>query len=217
MTTVFYTSNRELNEMSTQGIAAQLLDSTSTNPVKRKAGRPRHKSVASNAGDNTTNTKDTQMNPTTETNEAASTNEVATKSVQRTVFDLTAFDDLKLTKEVALPAKPTSIQEALAAVENSTPRLLEIIYEGLIADATSKAWDQIEGFHIVNEDGEAGELYTGKYADEAKGKLINAAILSLAKMQGYDKNLSREKKRELKEKATEFLRSNPAMLQSIQG
>jgi len=47
--------------------------------------------------------------------------------------------------------------------------------------------------------------------------LINAAVLSLAKMQGYSKEQSKEQKKELKDKAREFLRSNPAMLASIQG
>ncbi len=153
--------------------------------------------------------KDKTMTPTTSN---------GTAKVTRTVFDLTAFDDVKLVKPaVALPNKPTSIEEALAAVGNNAAKLLDVIHEGLVAEAKAVAYDNIEGFQVVNEDGSVGEVYTGKYADEDKGKLINNAILSLAKMQGYDKSLPPERKRELKEKATSFLRDNPAMLATIQG
>jgi hypothetical protein len=159
------------------------------------------------------------------------TTAVTTKKIQRTVFDLQVFDDVKLVKDVPLPKKPEEIQEALDIL-GSKEKLLEVIYKGLIAEATDSAWEDIDGFRIVGSigpdkdgnvvytpdaDGEPTEPYTGKFADEAKGKLINAAILSLAKMQGYEKSLSKEKKAALKEKATEFLRANPAMLQSIQG
>jgi hypothetical protein len=139
-----------------------------------------------------------------------------TMKVQRTVFDLQAFDDVKLIKEVPMPKKPEEIEEALNIL-GSKEKLLDVIYKGLVAETRDAAGQDMEGFKIVGEDGEAGEVYSGKFADEEKGKLINAAILSLAKMQGYEKSLSKEKKAELKAKATEFLRSNPAMLQSIQG
>jgi hypothetical protein len=139
-----------------------------------------------------------------------------TMKVQRTVFDLAAFDDVKLLKEVPMPKKPEEINEALEIL-GSKEKLLEVIYKGLIAEARDAEWENIEGFKIVGDDGEPGELYTGKFADEEKGKLINAAILSIAKKQGYEKSLSKERKAELKATATQFLRSNPAMLQSIQG
>lgn len=141
----------------------------------------------------------------------------ATRRVQQTVFDLVKFDDVKLVKDVILPAKPTSTEEALAACGNDVAKFLNVIHDGLIAEAVERAKDSIEGFKVVGEDGEPGEDYNGKYADEEKGKLINNAILSLAKMQGYDKSLPPERKRELKEKATSFLRDNPAMLATIQG
>lgn len=144
-------------------------------------------------------------------------NGTQTKTTQRTVFDLQKFDDVKLVKEFAVPAKPTSLEEALAAVGNDQSKLLEVIHSGLTAAAANDAYNNIEGFKVVGEDGEPSEPYTGKYADEDMGKKINAAILSLAKLQGYDKSLSPAKKNELKESATNFLRSNPAMLASIAG
>jgi len=141
----------------------------------------------------------------------------ATLKVTRTVFDLTAFDDIKLVKQVTPPAKPTSLEEALAAVGNDKSVLLAVIYEGLEAKAREAAYQDINGFLIVPEDGEPIEEYTGKFADETKGKLINNAILALAKMNGFDKSLPKDKKAQLKENATQFLRDNPAMLASIQG
>jgi hypothetical protein len=136
-----------------------------------------------------------------------------TAVVTTTVFDLTAFDDVKLTKTVTLPTQPTTLEEALAAVGNDKGKLLDVIHEGLIAAAKDAARADMTGWN----DAETDEAYTGTYADEAKGKLINAAILSLAKMQGFSKSLEPAQKRALKEKAAAFLRSNPAMLAGIQG
>ena len=165
-----------------------------------------------------------------------------TRKVTRTVFDLTAFDDVKLEKTVTLPSKPTTLEEALKAAGNDTAKLLDLIHEGLISESVETARADISGFKVVSEDGEASDLYvrtipvvdqngvpvlnedgtpkteeTGKFADEEKGKKINAAILALAKMNGFEKSLPKDKKAALKEKATEFLRSNPAMLAGMQG
>src|SRR5712671_6338838 len=118
-----------------------------------------------------------------------------TAVVTTTVFDLTAFDDVKLTKTVTLPSAPTTLEEALAAVGNDKGKLLAVIHEGLIAAAKDHARADMSGW----ADAETEEAYTGTYADEAKGKLINAAILSLAKMQGFSKTLEPAKKRDLKE------------------
>jgi hypothetical protein len=140
------------------------------------------------------------------------------KSVTRTVFDLALFDDVKLTKQVQLPTKPATLEEALVAVGHDKEKLLAVIYEGLVADACDAAKGQIEGF-VLAEDGDAGEAgqpYQGKYADEEKGKKINLAILALAKMNGYEKSLPAEKKAELKNEAIEFLRNSPKMLATIQ-
>jgi len=144
-------------------------------------------------------------------------NGLATRKVTRTVFDLTAFDDVKLEKTVTLPTKPTTLEEALKAAGNDTAKLLDLIHEGLISESVETARADISGFKVVGEDGEATEAYDGKFADEEKGKKINAAILALAKMNGFEKSLPKDKKAALKEKATEFLRSNPAMLAGMQG
>jgi len=143
-------------------------------------------------------------------------NATFTAKVQRTVFDLTAFDDVTLVKTITLPNAPTSLEEALAAVGNDTERLMSVIHEGLVADAKEVARNDMSGFMIQPEEGEPTEIYAGKFADDAKGKRIGNAILALAKMNGYEKSLPKEEKSKLKERATAFLRDNPAMMSNLQ-
>lgn len=142
----------------------------------------------------------------------------ATKKIQRTVFDLASFDDVKLVKSIPVPAKPTTLEEALAAVGNDSAKLLDVIHNGLVEAAVESARADISGFVIDDPDNEGEPVpYTGAYANEEKVDKINKAVLALAKLNGFEKSLDPEKKRELKEAAREFLRSNPAMLASIQG
>lgn len=139
--------------------------------------------------------------------------------VQKTVFDLKSFDKVTLIKEIDLPNKPTNIQEALEMLGGKTDKLMEVIYDGLCNDRRESAKSDIKGFRILegeNED-ELGEEYTGTFADGDKMQLINNAVLSIAKMQGYSQEMSKEKRDELKERARQFLRDNPAMLQGLQG
>lgn len=150
------------------------------------------------------------MTPTTQS--------VATKRSQKTVFDLTSFDDIKLVKEYAVPQKPASIEEALAAVGNDQTRLLEVIHEGLVAAAGDNAYKDNSGWSIEAEDGTV-QPYSGNYADESKTKLINGAVLNLAKLQagGSWDTLPKEKKAAFKDSAIGMLRANPDMLKSIAG
>lgn len=198
MTSTWYNQNRGLQDMSAVAIETEL-----TKVVMPKRGRPKKNN------DNTSNKGENKVS------EQNNTVAQATKKVQKTVFDLGTFANVLLVKEVTLPEKPKNVPDALALFGNDTERLLNIIYEGMTAEATDLAKSQMEGFKIIDEDGEPGEEYTGKFADETQGDKIRAGILAMAKMQGYNKDLPKEKKRELKEKAAEFIRSNPAMYQSL--
>lgn len=141
-----------------------------------------------------------------------------TKTVTKSVFDLGSFGDVKLTRDVTLPAKPASVEDALAAVGNDKDALLQVIYDGLVERAVENARAQTDGWNAINEEtGEAAGPYTGNPVTEEKGKAISLAVLNIAKAGGYDKSLPAEKKRELKEQAMQFLRSNPAMVQFITG
>jgi hypothetical protein len=135
------------------------------------------------------------------------------------VFDLDSFDDVLLLKFVPAPPKPKSIQEALAMVEGKTEKLMQIVYDGLVADLRKAEYEKLEGFKLVNKeskDGSGGPDYTGNSADETKKDLINAAVLNFAKILGYDKDLSPEKKNQIKEQARDLIRKNPEMVRSIQ-
>ncbi len=141
-----------------------------------------------------------------------------TKKTQKTVFDLNAFDSIKLVKDYTIPSKPSTLEEALAAVGNDQSKLLEVIHEGLVAAANDAAYNDNSGWSVEAEDG-TSTPYAGSYADENKTKLINGAVLNLAKLQagGSWDTLPKEKKSALKDSAVEMLRANPAMLKSIAG
>ncbi len=145
------------------------------------------------------------------------TNDVAKKTTQKTVFDLQKFDDVKLVKSYDVPSKPSTLEEALAAVGNDQSKLLEVIHEGLVAAANDAAYNDANGWN-VEIDGETLP-YSGQYADENKTKLINGAVLNLAKLQagGSWDTLDKTKKASFKDSAIQMLRDNPAMLKSIAG
>lgn len=144
-------------------------------------------------------------------------NSQKTARVQNTVFDLAKFDDVTLYKVVNLPEKPATLKDALAAAGNDESKLLDLIHEGLCAETKENARNNMEGYKVVGDEGDSEEIYNGSYADEEKGKLINAGILAIAKMNGYTKSLAPEKKAEIKDRAKKFLRENPAMLGGITG
>lgn len=143
--------------------------------------------------------------------------QVKEKEVQKTVFDLDSFDFVLLKKMVTLPPKPASLDEALKLYNNQADVLLDLIYAGMEEKYVQQERDKMEGFRIVDEDDELGDEYHGTYADKDKAKLINNAVLSFAKMLGYNKQMTADEKRAIKETARKTLRETPAILKSIQG
>jgi hypothetical protein len=203
MNRVWYTSNRGYEAMSAQAIIGTLesvIPQTSSEVSKRKAGRPR-KQVA---------------NAPVSSNDSVKEVNNMTKRITNSVFDLQAFDDIKLVKDVEVPEKVGSVEEAVKLLDHNQEKLMEIINEGLQAVAIEAARKDLTGWKVENDEGEPGEDYVGTPVDEKKGKLINAAVLAFAKMQGYHKDLSREEKRKKKDAAEDFLRNNPAIIASLQ-
>jgi len=163
--------------------------------------------------------KDTQMTPTTNEDK-----QKPVKTAQVTVFDLQSFDDVKLVRHfylADLPAKPTTVHEALALVGNDTGKLLDLIHQGLIDQTIETAKQDLSTFYVVGEPDEDGKtpepsLYVGTPLSEEKGKSINAMVLNFAKTAfGYRKDAGKEKKREAKEKAAQLIRDTPAILKSL--
>lgn len=167
----------------------------------RKSGR-KHKTMS-----------DTQVVP----NETgASQGEI--KETQKTVFDLAKFDNVLLKKKFQTPKHPTDIKEVLADMGGDMKKLLNLVYDGLMKQAQDAAYESNEGWYQTDEKGDiTAEPYTGQFASEEKRSQIQAAVLTLAKLNGYDKNLSPEEKNAKKEIAMKFLRDNPAMLGGLQG
>lgn len=140
------------------------------------------------------------------------------KPTQKTVFDLQKFDDIKLVKQYDVPQRPSTVEEALAVLGNDQSRLLDIVHKGLVAAAGDAAYNDPSGWQIEQEDGTLAP-YNGSYADESKTKLINGAVLNLAKLSagGSWDTLPKEQKSKLKDAAVEVLRSTPAILKNIIG
>jgi hypothetical protein len=136
--------------------------------------------------------------------------------ITKTVFDLKTFQDVKLEKPFVPPAEPKSLEDALAAVGHDNNKLVQLIHKGMLAEARDNQYDDMTGFIIQSDEGE-GQPYSGTFADESQGKLINAGILTMAKLYagGAWDTKSAEEKKKLKETAAEFIRSNPAMLASF--
>lgn len=196
------------NDSLTAGV--KQLENRNLTLAKRRPGRPKKdKKMAT-----------TQTTPTTdglsEQNAGEAAAKGATKTIAMSVFDLASFDDVKLEKDVPVPSKPTTLEEALQACGNDSAKLLDVIHEGLISEALESARGDMSGWTMDDENGKPVP-YTGNYADEKKTKAINAAVLNLAKINGYDKNIGADAKRAIKDRMKQFLRDNPVILGSIQG
>lgn len=155
--------------------------------------------------------------------ESAATDNI--KRIQKTVFDLGTFKNVTLYKDVEQPKKPTSIKEAQEMVGGSTEALLNLIFTGLVAKTNEDAQKDISGFAYCRADYPLDpnkrpaleEAYTGNYAEGEKKAMINAAVLSMAKMMGYASGNTAEQNDKFREQAMEIIRANPVMLKSLQG
>ena len=150
---------------------------------------------------------------TTTNNETASA--IQSKEVTKTVFDLTLFDDVKLTKTVALPPAPATLEAALATVGNDLSKFLATFHAGLCESTIESAKATIDGFLTVGEDGEPGAPYAGKFAEGDVNAKINALVLAIAQANGYSKSMKPEKKAEIKANARDFIRKNPSMIAGL--
>lgn len=145
------------------------------------------------------------------------------KRIQKTVFDLGTFSNVTLYKDVTLPKKPGSIQEAIASVGNNQEALMDLIFEGLKAKVLAESSDDMTGFckgtgdYPLDMKNPLGEVYSGASASKEKKDLINSAVLGIAKMLGYSSENTSEKNAELKAQAMTIVRGNPVMMKSLQG
>lgn len=205
MTTVGYALNGRVDE--TDGLTygqRQDLQETLSKKAATKRGKKRNNNMAPDTQD---------VNDQNQSEQPAGDK----LKIQRTVFDLKTFDDVQLIKYVDSPTRPKDVREAHALVGGNEEKLIDLIYKGLVAELRDAEYEKIDGFKVITEDGKLGDDYSGKYADDSKKALINAAVLNIAKLQGYNKDMSADQKKASKAKAMGFIRDNPAMIESIQG
>lgn len=128
--------------------------------------------------------------------------------VQRSVFDLDAFEDVTLVKEFE-HQEVDSVQEALARVANNQEKLLSIINEGLRAEARRKEANSADGWRTFTDEGDVNGIFSGTIADP---KAVNALVLTLAKtVFGYSKDMSNDQKRAAKASAESMIKNTQAI------
>lgn len=125
--------------------------------------------------------------------------------VTKPVFDLDAFDEVKIGKEVEF-TPVTDLDQILAKLDNDQERMIRIINAGLRDEIAREARQSDEGWHSFDDEGKLNGPYEGTIANPKK---VNVIVLGLAKsVFGFSKDMTRDQKREAKEQAMQFVKSN---------
>lgn len=146
-----------------------------------------------------------------------------TIKTQKSGLDLTTFSDVKMFKTVTPPSKVTSINEALAHLGNNHEKLLEIVNSGLREAEIEKSRASSEGWVTVDEEGKETPFEGTLIEKDEDVVSVNQLVLALAKnVFGYDDadsisdvDKKRAAKRDSKEQAKEYIRSNEKMLNGL--
>lgn len=140
------------------------------------------------------------------------TKSTETRKPQKSLFDLDQMATVTLVKPYEF-APVADTKEALARVENDTAKFLAIVNRGLQSyqDEAVKA-DSTIPWMVEDEEGNLSE-FTGTPADD---KAVNALVLNMAKASfGYLQAKNAEEKRGAKDKALEFIKSQPVLIQGM--
>lgn len=130
--------------------------------------------------------------------------------IQKTVFDLDSFEEVKLVKVPPKMAEVASIDEFLARVGNDSAKALKIINDGL-EDAYRKefAEDPNQPWHTFGDEDEVNGEFSGTIAEP---KAVNSLVLTLAKtVFGFSKDMTKEQKKAAKASAVEMIKGNEAI------
>lgn len=133
-----------------------------------------------------------------------------TIKVQRTVTDLDTFDDVTLVNTSTFnPVQGDHfIKNALERLGNDHSKLMDVINDGLRAEAMRELRQKPDGWMAEDEEGNTS-TFTGTPADTSK---VNALVLTLAKtVFGYAKDLSADAKRAAKSAAMGMIKGNDAI------
>ena len=133
------------------------------------------------------------------------------RKVQKSIFDLDTFESVTLLKEVPALAPVTSVQDALTYLQNDTTKLLAVINDGLKAEQSREARKSDEGWYVEDDKGNKSE-FDGTPANEKK---VNGIVLTLAKLNGFEKGASKDTKRAAKETARETIKNSPPIMEML--
>ena len=140
--------------------------------------------------------------------------EAKLEKVSQSVFDLDSKQDVTLFKAGEF-TPVENMQEFVSRLANDQKEILSIVNEGL----RSHFRDQLKADSSVpwmqeNEEGEL-EAFSGTPISEEASKKLQVSVLGMAKVLGYEKSLSREQKKALKEQAQEMILSNPVAVEKL--
>ena len=134
---------------------------------------------------------------------------------QKQYFDLESMTEVTLVKTGDF-VDPKTPEEALARLGNDSAKFLEIIVEGLRAEAGRALMaDENVPFQVSDDEGNLTP-FAGTKADPA---VVNPLILNLAKMFGYPSGekgeAARAKKAAAKKKAIELIKNTPEIREGL--
>ena len=135
-----------------------------------------------------------------------------TFKVQDTVFDLNTMEEVTVFKTGA-DIVVSSLQEAQNAVGGDHAKLLDVINRGLHAIAMQNVKsDNSIPWQVEDEDGKISE-FSGTPAPK---KIVNNLVINMAKASfGYFRAKNADEKRASKEKAREFIKTSPALVEGL--
>ena len=131
--------------------------------------------------------------------------------VQRTMTKMADFSEVTLKKERTF-TRPQTSQEVLALINNDAQLYMRILIDGLKAHLRRQlAADSTIPWHVLDEDGSMGAEFNEEVVESS---IVNNLVNTFAKLNGYSADLPKDKKKELKDKAREFVRKNAVTLLS---
>jgi hypothetical protein len=132
--------------------------------------------------------------------------------IQMTVLDLATFDDVKLEKDLTFEPV-NSVQEAQAKLGGDSAKLIAVINDGLEQEARRAQRKDPSGYMLLDKD---GKRVDASNVQPANSKVVNACVLNLAKsVFGLKKEMTTDKKNEIKDKTRDFIKSNPVILAGL--
>lgn len=138
--------------------------------------------------------------------------EVESVKVQRTIFDLDSFKEVKVGKEIPFQAV-ASAEEALQRLGGSSEKFLGALNDGMRAELRREAAKNPADWRTYDDEGDINGAFTGTVADP---KAVNALVLTLAKtIFGYSKDLDKDAKRKTKDSAMDFIKANEQVKEGL--